>query len=102
MSRHGLVRCSALGLIVGGLSNAPAIACPWNGCGTDSYNSARADAYADAYYAPLYAYAPLAYGYGQLAYGYGPPVYGYARPVYNSKRMVRRYGPSTYATKPAR
>jgi hypothetical protein len=93
MCRRASTSCSALVLIIVGLSSAPAAACPWNGCGTDANNSAQRN----AYYAPPYAYAPPVYGYApQLSgsfyaspgYGYASPVYGYARRGYRTR--VRR------------
>lgn len=81
MRGPAIVGCSALALAVLELGSSPAAACPWNGCGTDAHNAARAYDYdlppADAYgYAPAGYYGPSA-GYYAPRLGYAPPVYGY-------------------------
>jgi len=88
MCLRPLLGCSALVLIVGGLSSAPAAACPWNGCGTDAYNLVRVDAYD----APLYGYVPSAYGYTPPVYRYS---YGYA-PTYSYYGSRTYYGRAVY------
>jgi hypothetical protein len=86
MCRRKSISCSALVLLIVGLSSAPAAACPWNGCGTDAINSAQRN----AYYAPGYAYAPPVYGYAPQLSGsfYASQGNGYARRVYRTR--VRR------------
>ena len=83
MRGPAIVGCSALALALLELGSPPAAACPWNGCGTDAHNAARAYDYdydlppADAYgYAPAGYYGPTA-GYYAPRLGYAPPVYGY-------------------------
>jgi hypothetical protein len=80
MSRLRTIVCTAFLVAVAGSTSAPATACPWNGCGTDAYNSAQARASYDT----LYAFGPQAYGYAPLAYGYGPAAYGYMPPNYGA------------------
>jgi hypothetical protein len=91
--------CSAPLLVMFGLGGTPAAACPWNGCGTDAYNAARAYAY---YAPPLEAYAPPAYGYYATSSMYyapaadAPQVYGYSPAAYYGRRNYTR-GPYYYS-----
>jgi hypothetical protein len=79
MREHKTIGCSTLVLAALMSSASPVAACPWNGCGTDAYNSYVASTY--DYYYPVPATGPQVYGYGPQVYAYGPPVaYGYANP----------------------
>ena len=59
MPRHSLAFSAIMML---GLSCAPAIACPWNGCGTDATKRAAEAAVPKYYYSAPLAVAPV-YGY---------------------------------------
>src|SRR5262245_37795404 len=82
--REHISGCSAI-ILVAVVASTPAHACPWNGCGTDAYNSYTQTMY-DSYFA-----AP---GYGPQVYGYAP-VYGYSAPVlgYYNAPVRYYYGP---------
>jgi hypothetical protein len=90
--REPLKGCSAIILVALAASTSSANACPWNGCGTDAYNSYMQTIY-DSYSAAS-VYGPQIYGDAPV-YGYSAPVLGYyndygPRPSYYYRARVAR------------